>query len=101
MKLETIETLASAGNKTTLAGAAVGGIGAFVASNFIGIAGIFVALLGVLVNRHYRQKADRRQAAEHELRQRERHLRIELMRATGQPVWPTHDTDLGALEADE
>lgn len=98
MKTETIEILADAGNKTSYAGAAVGGIGAFLASNFIGIAGVIVALLGVLVNIHFRRKADRRHAADADLKRQERMLRMEIMRATG-TVLPT--TDLGALEADE
>ena len=68
MKIETIETLATAGNKTTMAGAAMGGVGAFMASNLIGIIGVLVAIVGALVNLHYRRKANARHEAEHELR---------------------------------
>ena len=98
MKTETIELLAGAGSKTSIAGAAVGGIGAFLASNFIGIAGVVVALLGVLINMHYRRKADKRHAADAALKTQERMLRMEIMRNTG-IVLPT--TDLGELGADE
>lgn len=68
MKIETIEGLATAGSKTTLAGAAVGSVGAFMASNFVGIAGLVIAFAGLLVNLHYRRKANQRHEVEHQLR---------------------------------
>jgi len=68
-------------------------------SQAIGLLGICIALLGALVNWYYKREANRRFAAEHALRQQERQIRIDMMRATGRPV--LHDTDLGALEADE
>lgn len=89
MKIETIEGLAKAGNGTTLAGAAMGGVGAFLASNLIGVAGIVVALLGVWVNLHYRSKANKRHELEHQLRM----ARLRKGMDT--------DTDLGTLGADD
>lgn len=104
MKIETIETLANVGSKATATGAVVGGVGAFIASNFVGLVGLFIALLGLLVNVHYRRKADKRHAqaallykADADARARERELRMDLMRA-GVPVSePTSDlAELGA-----
>lgn len=99
MKIETIEAIATAGNRTTVGGATIGAIGAFISSNMIGIGGLFIALLGVIVNVHFRRKADKRMQVEHDLRIKERMLRIDLMRATGTPLRDTGaDTDLGKLE---
>lgn len=89
MKIETIEGLAKAGNGTTLAGAAVGGIGAFMASNFVGIAGLVIALAGLAVNLYYRAKANKRHELEHQ-------LRVARLRKG-----MDSDTDLGELGADE
>lgn len=89
MKIETIEGLAKAGNGTTLAGAAMGGVGAFLASNLIGIAGVIVALLGVAVNLHYRRKANKRHELEHQLRMARLRKGMD------------SDTDLGTLGADD
>ena len=99
MKTETIDALATAGSRTTGGGAVVGFLGWLASSQAIGLLGICIALLGALVNWFYKREANRRHAAEHALRQQERQIRIDLMRATGRPV--RHDTDLGALEADE
>lgn len=106
MKTETIETLANIGSKTTAVGAGLGGLGAFVASNFIGLVGLGIALLGLWVNIHYRRKADKRHAqaallyqADAEARARERELRMDLMRA-GVPVSPP-SSDLAPLGADD
>ncbi len=99
MRTETIDALATAGSRTTGGGAVVGFLGWLASSQAIGLLGICIALLGALVNWYYKREANRRFAAEHALRQQERQIRIDMMRATGRPV--LHDTDLGALEADE
>ena len=99
MKSETIDALATAGSRTTGGGAVVGFLGWLASSQAIGLLGICIALLGALVSWYYKREANRRFAAEHSLRQQERQSRIDLMRATGRTV--LHDTDMGALEADE
>lgn len=101
MKIETIEAIATAGSRTTVGGATVGAIGAFISSNMVGIGGLFIALLGMMVNVHFRRKADRRMQLEHDLRIKERTLRIDLMQATGLPLREHKDdvdTDFGKLE---
>jgi len=89
MKSETINAVAGAASKTTLAGA-LGGFRGWITDNAT------LGLLGVLVNWYYRRKADRheRQAArmaqaEHQLRQQERQLRIDLLRSG---AWPAAST---------
>lgn len=99
MKTETIDALATAGSRTTGGGAVVGFLGWLASSQAVGLLGIGIALLGALVNWYYKREANRRFAAEHALRQQERRIRIDMMRATGRPL--LHDTDLGAPEADE
>lgn len=99
MKTETLDTLATAGSRTTGGGAVVGFLGWLASSQAIGLLGICIALLGALVNWYYKREANRRFAAEHALRQQERQIRIDIMRSTGRPV--RHDTDLGELGADE
>ena len=102
MKTETIEMLAGAGNKTTGGGALVGFLGWLASSNAIGAIGLAVAVIGMLVNWYYKREANRRLGAEHLLRQQERQMRMDLMRATGQPHTACDTpTDLGALEAME
>lgn len=83
MKIETIETLANVGSKTTAGGAVVGGIGAFIASNFVGLAGILIALIGVWVNIHYKRKAAKRYAEESAAREARHAARNELQIALG------------------
>lgn len=99
MKTETIEALATAGSRTTVGGATIGAIGAFISSNMVGVGGLFIALLGVIVNIHFRRKADKRMQVEHDLRIKERMMRMDLMRITGIPLRDSGtDTDLGKLE---
>ncbi|MFT4041507.1 MAG: holin [Thermomicrobiales bacterium] len=100
MKTETIEALGAASSKITAAGAVTSFWGWLTSSATLGLLGVLVALCGTLVSSYYRRKADQRHEAEAEQKRRERDLRMELMRATGRPIF-THDTDLGALEADE
>lgn len=88
MKVETIETLAMAGNRATGAGASMGLYGWLASSEFVGLAGVAIALLGMLVNMYYRRKADMR--AHHEYL-----LRTELMRKN----WP--DTRPAPLQGED
>lgn len=68
MKTETtIEaTMAAVGQKTTIAGAGTTGIGYLASSEFLGLAGLAVAVAGLLVNLYFRWKEDRRQQLKHE-----------------------------------
>ena len=56
MKNETIELMASAGNRTTGGGAIVSFFGWVASSNAIGILGLAVAIIGALVNWYYKRK---------------------------------------------
>ena len=99
MKTETLDSIGAAGNKLTIVGGGLAGAGWLTATEFAAIVGALVTVLGLVITWYYKREANRRLTAEHNLRQQERQMRIDLMRATGRPV--THDTDLGALEADE
>lgn len=68
MKTETtIEaTMAAVGQKTTVAGASVTGAGWVFSNEFLGLAGLLVAVAGLLVNIYFRWKEDRRQQRKHE-----------------------------------
>lgn len=89
MKIETIDTLASVGNRATGTGAGLTVLGWVTSAQFVSIAGLALALAGVLVNWYYRHKANRRQEAEHA-------LRVELLRSKRQL-----ESDMGELGADE
>jgi len=79
MKTETIETIANAGSKTTAGGAVVGAAAwAFLQSNAVGLLGLFIALLGLLVNLHYKRKAHKRYAEEAEKRELRHAARAEM-----------------------
>ena len=99
MKTETLDSLGAAGNKATILGGGVAGAGWLTASEFAAIVGAMVAVAGLVITWYYKREANRRWVEEHALRQQERQVRIDMMRATGHPV--PHDTDLGALEVDE
>lgn len=76
MKTETLDQLAALGNRTTGAGASIGVLGVITSSQFVGLAGVVIALIGVLVNWYYKDKASRRADKEHDLKMemmRERH----------------------------
>lgn len=89
MNDEAINHLATLGDRTAGAGAGLGMFGWLLSSQFIGLAGLVVALIGVLISWHYKREANRRHVAEHALRmERLRH---------GRQV----DTDLGELGVDE
>lgn len=99
MKTETLESLGAAGNKATIVGGSVAGAGWLTASEFAAIVGALVAVAGLVITWYYKREANRRLVAEHNLRQQERQIRIDMMRATGHPV--PHDSDMTPLEADE
>ena len=89
MNNEAINNLATLGDRTAGAGAGLGVFGRFLSSQFIGLAGLVVALIGVLISWYYKREANRRHIAEHA-------LRMERLRR-GQRV----DTDLSELGVDE
>lgn len=78
MKTETLDSISTAGNVTTWTGAAIGGLLTFLISNFVGLVGILIALLGFWVNSHYKSKADKRRQAEEERNQIAHNLEMEL-----------------------
>ncbi len=55
---------ASVANKGMLVGAATGFVGWLSQVNWIGIAGVLVAVLGLLVNAYFQSRRDRREDAE-------------------------------------
>ena len=59
MRTETIESIATVGNRTTEGGAAVGFLGWLLSSQAIGLIGLLVAALGLFVTWYYRREADR------------------------------------------
>lgn len=89
MNNEAVNHLATLGDRTAGAGAGLGVFGWLLSSQFIGLAGLVVALIGVLISWYYKHKADKRHTREHD-------LRIEMLRRGRKP-----DTDLGELGADE
>jgi hypothetical protein len=89
MNDEAINHLATLGDRTAGAGAGLGVFGWLLSSQFIGLAGVIVALIGVLISWHYKRESNRRHIAEHA-------LRMERLRR-GQRV----DTDLSELGVDE
>jgi hypothetical protein len=80
MKNETIEQLAAVGDRARDAGAGLGFFGWLLSSQFIGLAGLAVALVGALIGWHYKREANRRHVEEHKLRVAEHELRMDLMR---------------------
>lgn len=64
MKTETLETLANVGSKVTATGAATSVVGTFILQNFTGLLGVVIALIGVLINVHYKRKANKRRDME-------------------------------------
>lgn len=88
MKLETLETMAASGSKATVAGASLSGYGWIVSNEFFGLMGVLIALAGLAMNLYYKRKADARIERETLLRMQERQMRMDLMRATQQPIHP-------------
>ena len=64
MKTETIDTLANVGSKVTAAGAAASVVGTFILQNITGLLGVVIALIGLLINVHYKRKANKRREQE-------------------------------------
>ena len=89
MNDEAVNHLATLGDRTAGAGAGLGVFGWLLSSQFIGLAGLVVALIGALISWYYKHEANRRHVAEHA-------LRMERLRR-GQRV----DTDLSELGVDE
>lgn len=89
MKTETIEQVGGAANKVTLAGAGISGWGWLASNEFLGLVGALVAIGGLVVTWYYKREANKRHAAEHQLRM------ARLRRGMDS------DTDLGTLGADE
>lgn len=101
MKTETVEAIGAASSKATALGAFAGFWGWLTSSGTLGLIGAMCALGGWYVNWYYKREANRRHAAAEEHKRQEREMRMDLMRATGRPIYPPRDTDLGVLEADE
>lgn len=101
MKTETLEAIGAAGNKATLTAGATT-LWAWMTSNeFLGFSGFLIAIAGLVVTWYYKREANKRQAAESELRQQERRLRMARMQATGQPIAPLEESDLIPLGSDD
>lgn len=66
MKIE--DTAVFFSNRTTEAGAITGVVGWMASVNWIGWAGVFIALLGLFANLYYQRKRDKREMAESEAR---------------------------------
>ena len=100
MKTETLEAIGAAGNKATVIGGSVAVAGKLSAADIAAYIGAAVAIIGLLITWFYKREANKRQAAEHQRREEERAMRMQLMRTSGVPVFHRH-TDLGELGADE
>lgn len=72
MRTETLDaTLAAIGSKTAYTGAGVTGFGWFLSNEFFGLAGIFIGVVGLVINWHFKVRADKRDRMEHEARMRQ------------------------------
>lgn len=98
MKTEAAQLASDIASKGTYLSAAYAVLGWLTSSQSAVLVGILAALGGLAVNWHYKRKADRRLAAEHALRQQERQMRIDIMRATRQL---TQGCDSGAVPLEE
>lgn len=67
MKTETLDTLANVGSKVTATGAAASVVGTFILQNITGLLGVVIALIGVLINVHYKRKANKRRDLEFQI----------------------------------
>lgn len=66
MKVE--DTAVFFSNRTTEAGAITGVVGWMASVNWIGWAGVFIALLGLFANLYYQRKRDKREQVESDAR---------------------------------
>lgn len=55
---------ASVANKATAVGAVTGAVGWLAQVNWLGLSGVFIAILGLLVNFYFQHRRDKREAAE-------------------------------------
>lgn len=81
MKTETLDLIAAGGSKVTVAGGIGSAILTYLVSNFIGLIGLLIALLGFLVNFYYKSKANRRRQTEFERNQIAQDLQLQLHQA--------------------
>lgn len=58
MKTETMDTMIGVGNKALGTGASMGAYAYFSSSEFIGLAGVVIALFGVFVNMYFKWRSD-------------------------------------------
>lgn len=99
MKTDASQLASEIASKGTYVSAGYAVLGWLTSSQSAVLVGIVAALGGLLVNWYFKHKADKRLAAEHALRQQERQLRIDLMRATRQPSQECEsDSDVAPLE---
>lgn len=78
MKTETLDTLANLGSKATAAGATTSVVGTFLLNNAIGVFGALIALIGLLINVHYKRKASKRRDLESALESRAKEQAMQL-----------------------
>ena len=98
MKNQTLDALSAVGSKATVAGASLTGWGWVVSNEFFGLMGVVIALCGLVMNLYYKYKSDRRVALEHAARMAERQMRLDLMRATQQPIMAPTESDYARLD---
>ena len=99
MKTETLDSIGAAGTKVSIVGAGTAGAGLLSASELAAIVGALVAIAGFVITWHYKREAARLRREEYAGKERERELRMQLMRQTGMPV--SCDTGMGDLDRDE
>jgi hypothetical protein len=63
-------TLAAVASKATYTGAGASFIGWLLSSQFVGLAGVVVGVVGLLLNFYFRRRQDAREQREHEARMR-------------------------------
>lgn len=68
LKMRVEDVAIQAANRTTEAGAVTGVVGWLASVNWIGWAGVLIALIGMLANLYYQRRRDRREQAEAEAR---------------------------------
>lgn len=102
MKPETLDSIGTAGVKMSVIGAGTASAGLWTASEVAAIVGALVAIAGLVITWYYKRVANLRLDAEHQLRQQERQMRMDLMRATGQPHTACDTpSEFGAMEAEQ
>lgn len=68
MRTDTIDQVAAAANKTTIAGGGLAGFGWLTSNEIYGLIGAAVAVVGLLVTWYYKREANRRHAELHEIK---------------------------------